>query len=165
MSKIRTPDLDERILWLDAKTGGVEETAGGDENVYYRVGKLRVFVPYTTPELTKAALAAASTLSQRLRASVTLFAVRVVPFPLQIDQPDVSTEWLERKLLAMGQQTTAPAEVRVVLARDRDTGLQQVLEPKSLVVVATAKRWWPTAEARLARSLARAGHSVALVAA
>ena len=157
MSNIRAAGYEERILWLDAKTVHPED-------VYYRVGQLRVFVPYTTPQLTKAALATASALSRRLRASVTLFAVQVVPFPLPIDRPAVPTGWLEQKLLIIGQEAAA-AEVRVVLARDRDTGLQEVLEPRSLVVVASKKHWWPTAETRLARSLARAGHSVALVAA
>jgi hypothetical protein len=70
---------------------------------------------------------------------------------------------MERELAALARQIEAPVDVLVVIARDLDTGLQWGLTANSLVVVAAKKRRWLNAELRLARSLARAGHSVAVL--
>ena len=48
----------------------------------------------------------------------------------------------------------------IYLCRDRVETLTAVLSPHSLVVIGGRKRWWPTAEKRLARKLRRAGHEV-----
>jgi len=126
-------------------------------------GGLHVFVPYTSYDLTKAALTSAAMLTRTLAAHITLFAVRVVPFPLSLDRPDVPASFLEQKLAAIAQECVVDVDVRIVFARDPDLGCRQVLMQNSLVVMATRKRWWPTAEVKLARALARAGHSVALL--
>ena len=47
--------------------------------------------------------------------------------------------------------------------RDWLEAFKKVLEPGSLVILATKKRWWPTREEKLARSLAKAGHQVMLL--
>ena len=128
-----------------------------------RAGELRVFVAHTSRELTKASLSAVSALTRSLGARVTLLAVQIVPFPLPLNRPDVAPEFVERELAALARQIEAPVDVRVVIARDLDTGLQRGLTTNSLVVVAAKKRRWLNAELRLARSLARAGHSVAVL--
>lgn len=132
-----------------------------------RAGEFRVLVAHTSRELTKAALSAVSALTRNLGAHVTLFAVQIVPFPLPLDRPDVAPQFVERELAALAREIEAPVDVQVdvqvVIARDLETGLQQGLRTSSLVVVAARKRRWPNAELRLARSLARAGHSVALL--
>jgi hypothetical protein len=46
------------------------------------------------------------------------------------------------------------------LCRDRLETLKSVLNPRSLVVMSGRKRWWPTAEKSLAKTLRRAGHEV-----
>jgi hypothetical protein len=94
---------------------------------------------------------------------VTVLAVQIVPFPLPLDRPDVASQFVERELSAMAREIEAPVDVQIVVARDLDIGLRQALTTGSLVVVAARKRWWPNAEVRLARSLARAGHSVAIL--
>ena len=124
---------------------------------------LQVFVPFTSPKLTKTALAQAAMLTRNLRAQITLFAVHVVPFPVPLDKPNVSAAFLERKLVAVARGAGSAVRVRVAFARDAEYGYHQVLIPNSLVVMASQKRWWPTAEVKLARSLVRAGHSVALL--
>jgi hypothetical protein len=148
---------DPLILRLD------EYTLRGLARSRSRDGELRVFVPYTCPHLTRAALIESAALARNLGAHITLFAVQIVPFPLPLERPDVLPKFLERKLMAIAREIESPADVRIVFARDLDSGAQQVLMPGSLVVVATEKRWWPTAEMKLARSLARAGHGVALL--
>jgi hypothetical protein len=126
-------------------------------------GELRVFVPYTSVELTKAALTEAIVLVRNLDVRITLFAVQIVPFPLPLERSAVAPEFLEQRLLVIAGEIEAAVDVQLIFARDLDFGMQRVLPPNSLVVVATKKSWWPTSEAKLARSLARAGHSVALL--
>ena len=140
-----------------------ERSLRGLARVHRGDGELRVFVPYTCPELTKAALAQAAALTRNLTADITLFAVHVVPYPRPLDEPDVSAVFLEQKLASMARDAAAEADVRIVFTREPEAGREQILPPHSLVVVATKKRWWPTVEAKLARSLAREGHSVALL--
>jgi hypothetical protein len=51
----------------------------------------------------------------------------------------------------------------VLYARDWLEAFRKALEPKSLVILATKKRWWPTRQDKLARALAKAGHQVMLL--
>jgi hypothetical protein len=148
---------EQLVLRLD------ERSLRGFAKLHRGTGELRVFVPYTSPELTKAALAEAAALTKNLAAHVTLFAVHVVPFPLPLDKPDVPAAFLERRLAAVVRDAGVQSDIRIGFARDLDLGSNQILPPNSLVVMATKKRWWPTAEANLAKVLARAGHSVALL--
>jgi hypothetical protein len=141
--------LDERVL-----CGFARVEAGGE---------LRVFVPFTSLDLTRAALRKAAELTRSLGAHITLFAVQVVPFPLPLDRPPVSPKFLENRLTAVALEVEAQVDVHTVLTRDLDAGFARVLAAHSLLVMATKKRWWPTAEMKLTRSLVRAGHSVALL--
>jgi len=50
--------------------------------------------------------------------------------------------------------------VSIYLCRDPLETLRSVLKPHSLVVVGSRKRWWPTAEERLAKKLRHFGHQV-----
>jgi len=124
---------------------------------------LQVFVPYTSPALARIALAQASALTRNLTAHITFFAVHVVPFSLPLDKPDVTANFLEQKLAGVARETGAQTDIRIVFARDPKLGYEQILMPHSLIVMATKKRWWPTAEVKMARALARAGHSVAIL--
>jgi hypothetical protein len=126
-------------------------------------GDLRVFVPHISAEFTRAALMAVAALTRNLGARVILLAVQIVPFPLPLDRPDVSPDFLKQKLTALAREIDAAVEVRVVMARDRELGLERAISPGSLVVFVETKRWWPTTQSRLAHMLARTGHSVAFL--
>ncbi len=141
-----------------------EHTLRGFAGSQQGAGELRVFVAHTSRELTKAALDAVLELTRDLGARVTLFAVQIVPFPLPLERPDVSPKFVEQELTGMAREIEVRVDIEVVITRDLDVGLQRVLTTSSLVVVAAKKRLWPTAELRLARALAQAGHSVALLA-
>ena len=125
--------------------------------------ELSVCVPYTTSVLTRAALNSVVALTRNLGAHVSLVAVQVVPFPLPLDRPAISPSFFEQELNAVARDVEVPVDTQVVIARDREVGFDRAIPPASLVVLATRKRWWPTAQAKLARLLARAGHSVALL--
>jgi hypothetical protein len=122
-----------------------------------------VVIPYTDPVTTQAALSAAGTLTRGLNASIALVAVQVLPFPAPFYCPSSIAEHLEARLTELAAGCPAPVEATVVLARDTDEGYRQVLSPGATVLIATRKRWWRTREEKLARSLTRAGHKVAVV--
>jgi hypothetical protein len=154
-SKTQAPD--QFVLRLDeASFCKLPKLRGTD-------GELRVFVPYTSVELTKVALTRATVLVRSLDLRITLFAVQIVPFPLPLERSAVAPDFLEQRLLVIAGEIEAAVDAQLIFARDLDFGMQRVLPSNSLVVVATKKSWWPTSEAKLARSLARAGHSVALL--
>jgi hypothetical protein len=125
--------------------------------------ELPVCVPYTTSDLTRAALTAAVGLTRNLGARVSLVAVLIVPFPLPLDRPAVSSRLVEHELQAVARDIELELDAHVVIARDREEAFHRAISPGSLVVLATKKRWWPTPQAKLARLLACAGHSVALL--
>lgn len=140
---------EQLVLRLD------ERSLRGFAKLQRSVGTLQVFVPYTTGDLTRTALGRAAVLARELGAQITLLAVE--------DKPAISSASLESKLTGVAHEAGTEADIRIVRARDPETGCKQILTPNSLVVMATRKRWWPTAEVKLAGALARAGHSVALL--
>jgi hypothetical protein len=68
-----------------------------------------------------------------------------------------------RKLVAQLNRETFDPTLHLYLCRDRVWALSQVLKPNSLVVIGGRKRWWPTAEARMARALQDKGYRVVFV--
>lgn len=124
---------------------------------------LRVVVPYTSPELCKASLNAISSLSRDLRAVVVLVAVQEVPYPLPLDRPDVQPRFVLRRLRALAAGISCLVRIELVLARCKWDAFQRAIDPGSLVLIATKKHWWRTAEENLARDLLRAGCRVELL--
>jgi hypothetical protein len=118
---------------------------------------LDLVVPYTTPELTQAALRAANRLGAGLDSEIRLVKVQVVPFPLDLRYSPVPVEFLEAQLQKFG----VPSEIR--FAREAEQGLRGALRYKSLVVMASKKRPWRTRTERLADSLRHAGYTVVMV--
>ena len=127
-------------------------------------GVLWVVVPYTTPELTRAALRHAGVCSD-FDVHVHLVDIQIVPFPCPLNQPPIDKEHSQRRLQELIRETGLPGTVAVLYTRDWLEAFQRVLEPKSLVVLATRKRWWPwpTREEKFARALTKAGHQVMLL--
>jgi hypothetical protein len=115
-------------------------------------GVLWIVIPYTTPELTRAALRHAAVCSD--------LDVQVVPFPCTLNQPPVDRKFSECRLNDLLKESGLPGRGTVVYTRDWLEGFRKVLELGSLVIVASKKRWWQTREEKLARTLMEAGHDV-----
>jgi hypothetical protein len=94
---------------------------------------------------------------------VYLVDAQVVPFPCPINEPPVDKEHTQRRLQELFEESGLTGRAQVFYTRDRTQALMQILEPKSLVIVAAKKRWWPTREKGLACALAKAGHQVVLL--
>jgi hypothetical protein len=150
-------------------TGGrfLEQQTGFEEIEQPRpsdvaVGALWILIPYTTPELTRAALRHAGVCSD-LDVHVMLVDIQVVPFPCPLDQPPVNKEFSEKRLRELLKASGLPGRVAVFYSRDWLESFKSVLEPSSLVILASKKRWWPTREEKLARTLIKSGHQVMLL--
>jgi hypothetical protein len=128
----------------------------------YTTEVLWVVVPYTTPELTRAALRHSGVCSD-LDVHVCLVDIQVVPFPCSLDHAPINKEYSQRRLERLLSESALPGEASVVYTRDWLQGFRRVLGPQSLIVIATTKRWWPTREQKLARALTKAGHQVMLL--
>ncbi len=124
--------------------------------------RLGVIVVFTTVESTVHALRKAGALATRLNAYITLVVPQVVPFPLPLTSPPVLLDFSERRFRVIASESPVQTTVRLYLCRDQMETLATVLEPNSLIVLGARRRWWPTAEDRLARRLRRAGHQVIL---
>lgn len=123
--------------------------------------ELDLVVPFTTPELTRAALDAANRMGAGLNAAIRLIRVQVVPYPLQPNQSPVFLEFLKEQIAAL--QSVLPVAREIRLARSFEDGLLSTLAGESVVILAAPKRPWKTRNERLAAALRRAGHTVVLV--
>lgn len=124
--------------------------------------ELDLVVPFTTPDLTRAALDAANRMGAGLNAIIRLVRVQVVPFPLELDQSPVYIEFLKDQIAHFRSALPVAGDIR--LARDFEAGLLGTLGSESVVILATRKRPWRTRNERLAAALRRAGHNVVLTA-
>jgi hypothetical protein len=122
-------------------------------------GILWAVVPYTNPELTRHALRHAAACSD-LNVQVSLVDVQVVPFPCPLDRPPINQEHSYRRLQTLFRESGVRGRAAVLYTRDWMEGFCEALEPKSLVILAANKHWWPTREKKLARVLLKAGHQV-----
>jgi hypothetical protein len=146
----------ERLL---APTTGYPAQAPSIE----RDRKLDIAVVFTSVEPTLRALKQAGVLAHRLNSQVRLVVPQIVPYPLPLTSPPVLLDFNERRFFAVASESHVETTVCIYLCRDRWDALELVLKPRSLVVIGLRKRWWPTAETRLARGLRRAGHEVIVV--
>jgi hypothetical protein len=137
------------------------ETAPG-----FASGPLEVNVIFTDLQPTAAALKFAQSFARELGAHIRLRAAIAVPIQLPLDEPPVSVAFLKenlRKLASHLEGDTFDPTVHLYLCRDSVQALLQVLRPNSVVVIGGRRRWWPTAESRMARALRSEGHRVILV--
>jgi len=126
-------------------------------------GQLEVVVAYTEPLMTAEVLRRVPVLTAGLNARVSLVAVHTLPYPLPFVCPALVHAHLVEQLTELASGCALPVHPQVVLARDRTEGFRYVLKPSSTVLVGSRKHLWRTQEEKLARSLARDGHKVALI--
>jgi hypothetical protein len=122
--------------------------------------KLNISVVFTSIDATLAALKEAGNLASNLGACITLVVPQIVPYPLPLTGPPVPVDFNERRLRVIANKCRVETRVSIYLCRNALETLQSVLKPHSLVVLGSRKRWWPTAEKRLAVKLRHLGHQV-----
>ena len=123
---------------------------------------LDIVVPYTTPRLTRLALREAQELASKLPSRVRLLRMLTVPYPLDLRYPPLELHILREQTRQVARGI-ATAEIVLFLTRDPEQSLLKIMRPGSIVVMASKKRWWRTAQERLKGFCERHGHHVALV--
>jgi len=123
--------------------------------------ELDLVVPFTTPDLTRAALDAANRMGAGLNATLRLVKVQVVPFPMDLSQSPVYIDFLKDQMAQFRSGLPVAGEIR--LAREFEAGLVGTLGHDSVVILASRKRPWRTSNERLAATLRRDGYKVVLV--
>lgn len=126
---------------------------------------LDVIVLHTSDSSTRKALKAASSLAVELSARVHILALRVVPYPLELNAPQVPVSFTANQLRKLAEQAGVEAAIDIVLCRDMMTTLSTVLSPQSLIVLGESHTpWWRLGwlerENRLAQRLRTLGHQV-----
>lgn len=121
--------------------------------------RLEIVVLHTEAKETVGALKMAADLASGL-APVRLVAIQQVPYPLPLDAPPVSVEFLESSFSNMTSAAGVEARIDIRLCRDARDVVESELGPHCVVVIGGRRRWWPTAAMRLARRLERLGHQV-----
>ena len=122
--------------------------------------KLDISVVFTSVDATLTALKEAGNLASDLGGRITLMVPQIVPYPLPLASPPVLRDFNERRLRVIASNCRVETRVCMYLCRDPLEILQSVLKPHSLVVIGSRKRWWPSAERRLAKKLRGLGHQV-----
>jgi hypothetical protein len=95
-----------------------------------------------------------------LAVDIRLLVLQVVPYPLQLEMPDVPLEFTLQSMLETISPLHVDVRVDIRLGRDRAVMLESAFPPASLVIVGHRCRWWLTPENRIARLLRRCGHQV-----
>ncbi|HKD08554.1 MAG TPA: hypothetical protein VKB79_21815 [Bryobacteraceae bacterium] len=122
---------------------------------------LDIVVPFTNPRETIAALRAASWLGEGLKARIRVVRVQVVPYPLDTNHPHIPVSFLRNQMSALTRGFDVDCEVR--LAREFEQGLKRAISARSITVLASKKRPWPTRVERLAARLRKDGSHVFVV--
>lgn len=124
--------------------------------------QLDVVVLHTTPSLTRAALHTTARLASGLRPLTRIIRLAEVPFPLPLHLPPVPSSHLRKEIEPIA--SAFGAHVQICFCREPRLALLELISCRSLVVVATERRWFHTLrhtrEERLARWLRSQGYSV-----
>jgi hypothetical protein len=125
--------------------------------------QLSIVVPFTTPELTKAALKHAATLSTGLNAAIRLIDAQVVPMQCALNEPPVNREFHANQMRLIAEEAGMPVQVEIIYTRNRMEAFLRIVKADSLIVLTAGSSLWPTSEKKLARALSKAGYDVVLV--
>lgn len=146
-------------LALKSSAGASPKTA--QPNAESPADHLEIAVLCTSFQWAAPALRVAAEIARRLNARVTMVVPEIVQFPAQLTDPPVALEWNEARFRKIALASPVPANVEILLCRDRMETIAQALSPFFLIVLAANEhRLWPTFEERLARALRRAGRNV-----
>ncbi|PYR52962.1 MAG: hypothetical protein DMF89_00995 [Acidobacteria bacterium] len=122
-----------------------------------------VYVVFTSIEDTLAAVKVAHSLATTMSASLKIAHLWMVPTPLPVDAPTGISPAESEAFLARLRAEGVSAEVCICLCRSDQRAIAQAFKPRSLVVLAGRRHWWPTPLERRLRALEAAGHHVLCV--
>ena len=114
---------------------------------------IEITVLHTDTQTTVKAVETATRLAKDLAAEIRLLVLQVVPYPLSLDTPDVSTEFMQSFFLELASRANVELRVDIRIGRDKRLLLESALQPGSVVLIGARHGWWPTLEGRMAKRL------------
>ena len=151
---------DGTILELEPCKAEPISTADSD------AGRMRVSVIFTTIAGTAAALETAAKFARQLNAEVVLVVAEEIYFRYALESPPVSANFFEKLCLALLEELQLDSHatrIEILFCRDQVQCLQNVLAPRSLVLIGKRKRWLNFRERKIERGLSRQGHEVIVI--
>jgi hypothetical protein len=94
-----------------------------------------IYVIFTDTARTKTALLAAARLARGLGLPLELLTAQIVPYPLPLNEPPVSIDFVARAMSRLVADLEADISVRILLCRDADETLRNAVRPDALVVI------------------------------
>jgi hypothetical protein len=126
--------------------------------------KTPIFVIFTSINGTLKAMEIANQIAQSTDGRIELLVVQAVPYPLQLDEPQVQNELLLRQLGEMAGEFQLQTRISALTCRDSLKTLQRLLYRNCQVVMAVPPAGLlPNHDRTLARKLKGAGYNVTLV--
>lgn len=119
-----------------------------------------IVVLFTTVKETLGALQTAGRLAQGVATGIRLLVPQVVPYPLPLDEPPVSSGHLIREFQLVLEDSQMETRIDVRRCRDQWQTIREALRPRSVLVIGGHRGWWPSRKFRLAARLRSAGHQV-----
>ena len=124
-----------------------------------------IHVIATTPDGTRAALAAAVPLAKGSGARLIVTVPRIVSYAVELDGPVTAVEFFVRRYRDLVADLGGKAQIDVCLCRSVQAVVAKLVAEDSttIVVGGSAGRWLPSEEERFANRLSRCGHRVIFV--
>ena len=116
----------------------------------------RIYVIFADNARAKSALRTAVAHARGLDMQIELLVAHVTPFPLPLEEPPVSLDFMERAMSELVADIDGAVLVSILLCRDSDEALRKAVGPESLVVI-------PVGMPKLARLLAADGHRLMVI--
>jgi hypothetical protein len=99
----------------------------------------QIYVIFTDPARTKAALHVAVRLARGLDLTLELLTAQVVPYPLPLDDPPVSIDFTKSAMSRLVADLEADILVRILLCRDADEALRSAVGRDAVVIIGGAR--------------------------
>jgi hypothetical protein len=126
--------------------------------------KTPIFVLFTSMKGTLKAMEKADQMAQSSDGRIELLVVETVPFPLQLDEPQVNNELLLQQLTEMAEQFQSQTRISALPCRNALETLQRLLYRNCQVVMAVPPAGLlPNHYRTLAHKLSRVGYNVFLI--
>lgn len=125
---------------------------------------LRLYVLATSTPGTRAALEAAARYAHGLDARIVLLVPHVVPYAQTLDHPADAVDFVANRFRALAAEVDVDISIRVCLCRPQSAALTPLIPKDAAILIGgRTRRWWPTQEQRLARTVMRTGRRVLFV--
>jgi nucleotide-binding universal stress UspA family protein len=96
---------------------------------------IEITVLHAGTQTTLKAVETATRLAKDLAAEIRLLVLRVVPYPLPLDTPDVPIEFMQSLFLELASRANVELRVDIRIGRDKRLLLESAIQPGSVILI------------------------------